>query len=301
MDGVKSVDTPRIDLSSVSEVRLPSGHVYILYYDIKEQKPVMLRNNNTSKSAKEQIETLQNNSQNYQSDDALYNTNGLLEMEKQYTREEVILVPVDQIDKYQYLLSTKSAEESKTISILIKNKDRFNPKLKYINFEECLAIDENNNVIVCYYNNITNQYDVRYADMVKYEKNEDEKAASTNIDDIDYDNIINTIEISNQPVEVAGCMIDLNTLEQYNNYPEVFEKTQMQPEQRTLWQRLLEAYRRRKQLQNGSTKPNMKTLSPNYKKAGFTNQFLAVSLAGFTIGIMVAVLFIVIKKFYGFF
>ena len=297
MDGVKSVDTPRIDLSSVSEVRLPNGNVYIVYYDNKEQKPVMLKNNDPSKSAKEQIAQLQNHSQNYQSYDASYNTNGILEMEKKYTREEVILVPVDQIDKYQYLLSTKSDEEKKTISILIKNKDRFNPKLKYVNFEECIAVDENSNVIVCYYNKNTNQYDVRYADTVRYEKNEDEKVSGLDVDSINYDDIINTIETSNQPVEVSGYMIDLNILEQYNNYPEVFEKTEMQQVQRTIWIRLLEAFRRRNQLRVDSN-TKIKVLSPDKKKAGFTNQLLTVSLAGFTIGIIVAILFVVIKKFF---
>ena len=42
----------------------------------------------------------------------------------------------------------------------------------------------------------------------------------------------------------------------------------------------------------------IKVLSPDKKKAGFTNQLLTVSLAGFTIGIIVAILFVVIKKFF---
>ena len=295
-----SENTPRVDLSSVEEVILQNGKKYIKYFDLKENKPVMLKNSDSNKSAREQIENLQNHSQNYNSQDALFNTNGILDMEKKYTKEEIILVPIDQIDKYQYLLNNMTPEQNKALNIFIKNKDNFNPKLKYINLDECLAIDEENKVITCLYNKNTNQFDVRYANVVKYEK--EEKVVSNNIeaniDNINFEAIIDTIEVNNQPIEVEGYMVDINTLEQYNNYPEVLERKEMAPKERNIWMRLLDIYRKRKQKQivNADT-PKVKTLKTN-KKAGFANQLLTVSLAGFTIGIVVSALFVIIKNMF---
>lgn len=302
MEDIKKSDTEnnRVDLSSVEEVTLPNGDRYIKYFDLKENKPVMLKNIDTNKSAREQIENLQNNSQNYNSKDALYNTNGILDMEKKYTREEIILVPIDQIDKYQYLLNGMTIEQNKALNIFIKNKDNFTPKLKYINLDECLAIDEENKVITCLYNRNTNQFDVRYANVVKYEKEEQivSNNVDVNVDNINYEAIIDTIEVNNQPVEVEGYIIDMNTLEQYYNYPEVLERKEMLPKERTIWIRLLDIYRNRKQKQvMNADKPKIKVKAPN-KKAGFANQLLTVSLAGFTIGIVVAALFVIIKNMF---
>lgn len=139
-----AIDKPNIDLSSVEEVLLPDGHRYVKYVDDKGI-PTMLEIND-DKKANEVIEGIQ------------VKTNGFDMLDdKKYSRENIILVPIDKIGEYQYAFNNMTSEQKTIISLFIKNKDRFNPKLKYINADESIAIDENNKVITAVINKTTNR------------------------------------------------------------------------------------------------------------------------------------------------
>lgn len=294
---------PKVNLSNVREIQLPNGSKYIMYTDSKTNEPVMLKSL-SDKSVKEQIEGLQNASISFNSSDSLYNTNGVLDTERKYTKEQLDIIHIENIFQYKHILDQMPFEKSRAILIFVRNSDKFNPKLKYLNLEEGIAIDASNNVISCEYNKNTNQFDVKVANAVAYQHEEviESNYVETNIDNIDYDAIIDTIEDSNQPVEIEGYMIDMTTMQQYVNYPEIIERKEMAPKERMIWQRVLMAYQKKmeKRLVN-IDKPKIKVLSNNrkdLKKAGFASELLTVSLAGFSVGVIFAAIVVIIKNIF---
>ena len=302
----EKIETPRVDLRSVEEVFLPDGKKYIKFLDLKENRTVMFRNN-SDKSVEEQIEKLQGNLLNSDIKNVLDNTNGILDSEKKYDRDGIILVPINQIDKYQYMLNGLSQEQKRVVSIFIKNKDRFNHPILYINFEDGIALDETNRVICCWFNKDTNQYDVRYADVVKYETEEkyDLNNIDATIDDIDYDVILETLEVENSKIEVGGYYIDKDSLEQYYNYPEIFERKNLQPKEKLIWEKILNAYKLKKNMkENENNSQKIKKMEirnqkfSNNKVSGFANNMLMASLSGFTIGLLFSIIFLLVKKFF---
>lgn len=304
MNGVKTEnnkDISKLDLSTIEQIILPNGNGYIKYFDNLQNRPVMLKTANSTIPVKEQIEKLQSHSHNLNSQNTMYNTKKLAEIERKYTREEIILVPVDQLDKYQYLINDVDPQSMKLVSIFVKNKDRFNPPIKYINFDDCIALDEMNRAIVCQYNETTGQYDVRYADVIKHEK--EEKVVYNDIEatvsNSDYSAIVDTIEITNRPVEVSGYMIDLQTLQQFYDYPELFERKEMKQNERYIWTKILEVYKIKKNLKDDiNDKHKVFVKKKDNKKAGFANHLLTASLAGFTVGIVFAILIAIIQHLF---
>ena len=245
-----------------------------------------------------------NASISFNSSDSLYNTNGVLDTERKYTKEQLDIIHIENIFQYKHILDQMPFEKSRAILIFVRNSDKFNPKLKYLNLEEGIAIDASNNVISCEYNKNTNQFDVKVANAVAYQHEEviESNYVETNIDNIDYAAIIDTIEDSNQPVEIEGYMIDMTTMQQYVNYPEILERKEMAPKERMIWQRVLMAYQKKmeKRLVN-IDKPKIKVLSNNrkdLKKAGFASELLTVSLAGFSVGVIFAAIVVIIKNIF---
>ena len=90
-------DKPKVDLSSIEEVRLDNKHRYIKYFDLNKDKPVMLRMDIGNNSTKEIIEGIQKGSISFNSSDALNNTMGILEMEAKRTRVNLTIIPISQI------------------------------------------------------------------------------------------------------------------------------------------------------------------------------------------------------------
>lgn len=160
-----------IDLSSVEEVFLnnekKNNERYIKYYDEKNKMPVMLK---TDKPVKEVIEKLQDKSINFKSNDANHNTMGLLNLEEKYTKHKLEIIPIDELNEYSF--NDLSSDQVNIINLFVKNKDRFNPKLKYINLEKQIALDEKNNVITCIVDKEKNRIDFRQANKVVHKHEE---------------------------------------------------------------------------------------------------------------------------------
>lgn len=304
MNDIKAQDNismPKLHLSNVEQVVLPNGKQYIKYFDNRQNKPIMLKTSGLTESEREQIKNLQNNSRDNNSQDTIYNATELMELRRKYVREEAILVPVDQLGKYQYLFDSIDLESRKIVSIFVKNKDRFNPPIKYINFDDCLALDAMNRVIVCQYNKSNGQYNVRYADVVKHDKKE--KAVSNSqeitVNSIDYSAIIDSIEKYGSAIEVAGYMIDPQVVYQFYEYPELLARKEMEPKERYIWTKILEAYKAKEiSKSNVNEKPKVLVKKDNNKKAGFASQLLTASLAGFGVGIVFAIMIAIIRNLF---
>ena len=135
-------DKPKVDLSSIEEVRLDNKHRYIKYFDLNKNKPVMLRIDIGNNSTKEIIEGIQRGSISFNSSDALNNTMGILEMEAKRTRVNLTIIPISEMETLP--LESLNKDQLAFIKIIVKNKESYIPKLKFINLEELLVIDENN-------------------------------------------------------------------------------------------------------------------------------------------------------------
>ena len=171
-EDIMNSQEPKVDLSKIEEVKLDNGKTYIKYVDTNTNKPVMLDITDSNKSAQEIIESIQSGSFNFNSNNAIHNTEGILDLENKWTKHNLQIIPVEEINNYLNVIPT---EKKPIIDLFQKNKDNFKPPIKYINVEECIALDTNNNVIMCKFNKDENRYDVKYADATKYEVKKEEK------------------------------------------------------------------------------------------------------------------------------
>lgn len=316
-----------IDLSSVEEVFLDNER-YIKYIDEKNKIPVMLK---TDKPVKEVIEKLQEKSVNFKSLDANYNTMGLLNLEEKYTKHKLNIIPIDKVNEYSTNNLTK--EQINIINLFVRNKDRFNPKLKYINLEKQIALDENNNVITCDIDNEKKRIDFKKANKIEHKKeefsnnqmnnnqnmfnlnqnknelvfnNNDNNSLNSSNDsiNIDIDSLIDNVVYKNIPVEIDGEIIDKSTFDKYYNYRELLAT--MSPNKRDIWMKIIAKYEKKIEEQNKQDNLNNppKTLvktdnkNNNSNNAGFATDMLTTFVSGFAVGLIISLLlFVLIRVF----
>lgn len=266
-------DKPKVDLSSIEEVRLDNKHRYIKYFDLNKNKPVMLRMDIGNNSTKEIIEGIQKGSISFNSSDALNNTMGILEMEAKRTRVNLTIIPISQIETIP--LETLNKEQLDFIKIIVKNKDTYIPRLKFINLEELLVIDENNLVKQCVRDQVTNELTFKSADVVKYEQNQklETNMVTGSFDDIDFEAEVSLIVESYEPVLIKGYQFDKQAMEYYAKNPSLIEQSSMEEKQKTIWRKLIEFYKKRKE-----NPPKVRKLTYD-KKAGFATERLTFSLS----------------------
>ena len=284
---------PSIDLNSVDEVYLDDGKKLLKFIDLNNNKPVMLDISNDNMSVKEIIESIQKGSYSFNSDDAIYNTSGILDVQKKYSKHELRIVPVDKISQIRpYIPDNKL----KIVSLFEKNKDKFNPNIKYICVFDDLALDEDNRVIACSFDDIKKQYDVRYADTTKYEKENKivNESNQINTDNDDYDLAVEQLLIYNKPVLVSGYSIDIDRLIQYSADPELLEGQTMSDKEKMVWNKIINIYLKKKNVKHD--KPKVKTLTSKNRANAFTSSSLNIFTSGVTVGLVMSFLIYMIIK-----
>lgn len=293
-------ELPKIDLSTITEVKLPNGHVYVKYNIVTSDIPVMLRIDISNMSIKKIIEGIQNNSDSYNSMNSLDNTYNILGVQRKYIRDEAKIIPIKLIDIN--MLNGLDTISIKIVSYYLKNMDNFIPKLKYINFQELLAINEEGRVITCSYDAQNDKVIPRFADVVQYNKKEGQinEKIEGSFENFDFEATLDRIENSNEEVEINGEKINIQTLDNYDNYPELIERKTMNDNARNILRELLAKYRLRKMKKEEQAKlnnpPKIRTLKINHK--AFVSNSIITFLSGFTAGIILAlVLFILIRLF----
>lgn len=254
-------DVTSFHLKIMGKVRLPNGGVYIKYYDEKNNKTVLIRKGTVS--------------------------------------EEIHLIPIDQLDRYQYLMNALTDEQRKIANLLINNIDKFNVPVEYINFENGIVIDEQNHVIGCEYDKKVKNYVVRYINEIPAPKQSTTKVVRedelTKVSNDKYQNIINSLIQNGRPVEISGFFIDLNTIKNYYSHPE--EVNNLQSEEKEIIVGLLNAYKNKIQINKVEQEmPKIKTKKNKKNSVGM--QVLKASLSGFALGFVLSVLFLVAKKFF---
>ena len=148
--------------------------------------------------------------------------------------------------------------------------------MKFINLEELLVIDENNLVKQCVRDVTTNELTFKSADVVKYEQNQklETNMVTGSFDDIDFEAEVSIIIESFEPVLIKGYQFDKETMELYTENPSLIEKSKMEEKQKSIWRKLVEFYRKRK-----DNPPKVRKLTLFDKKAGFATERLTLSLS----------------------
>lgn len=314
-------DKPKIDLNSVEEVKLPNGHRYIKYIDLEKDIPVMLMINEASKTTKEIIDGLQIGSFSYSASDVMGS-------ERNFKNQEILIIPIEKIDNYQYAFNNMNTEQRQIVNLYIKNKDSFNPHLRYINVDEGIAIDDLGKVITCMFNPQTNRYDVKYSDVVKYEKENVTKENDT-LDSFDLEAILVDIVENNKTINVEGCTISKALIEEYakniglenNNIEEKIKNrfkntnsllkiinelsiiykdkygTDFQSGNNSLSNAKVKVKVPSGTARFGGNQPAEYSFNPNINNMGYASQILTVSLATFAIGVIFGILIFALKLF----
>ena len=304
-DKEKVDSLPKVDLGTVTEVRLPNGHVYVKYNTLNSDIPILLRVDGSNKSVKDIIEGIQQSSNDYNSKIAINNTYDILSVEKKYVREEIKLVPVEFINNNEMFTGLNDYSK-KIISYYLNNKNKFQPKLKYINFKELIAINEDGNVITCYYDSQTDKYFPKFADTVKYSNTVEQVKDNSEggIVSIDYDDVLDRIENNNEEIEVFGEKINVETLENYDSYPELIDRKTMSDHTRDIIRNLILKYRLRKNMREQQSKqidpPKIKSykINPGDNRAAFANQILIAFLSGFATAIIISLIIFMIMRLF---
>lgn len=300
VSGKLSDDKPRVDLSNIEEVILPNGQRFIKYVNPKDNSTMMLRYDNTNLSFIELFESIQMMSSSYQTQDASFNAEGIFQSQQRNVMQPVLLITFDQLEKSERRLNTLNFEQRKALNYFIQYRKSFEEvygiKIKYLYPEECFAVDEKGMVISCNYVPGKDQPDIRVANVVK--SVEDEKNMIGNVcgyfDDAYFASAIEYIEQFNQPMEVDGVIIDTNTLEEIRNNPDIVDS--MQPSRKRSVMERLAIILKNKKVDPPKVKVHIKMDEKNQKNAAFVSKIMMASLAGFTVGIFVAILIFYIIK-----
>lgn len=197
---------------------------------------------------------------------------------------------------YQKLTDGLSVQKKNEINYLLQVSIALN--LKSINIEYSIGIDNNNNVIGAKFNETTNQCEIEKATVLKFENDKkivDENNYEVEIENIDFDNLLSQIEVSNDsPIEISGEQIKRSDIEKYYEYPELIERESMSQKRRMIINRLLETYKKRLELQKEKA-PKEKQMILLKRNDGFANEMLFALVVGFTSGVILALFLFTIR------
>jgi len=280
-----------IKLENMEQINFKDGRQFFKLHDPKSDTYIMIENLNRSQNMSEQFKEIQNTLMSAQTKNGGINAREIYQSEAKYTRNVLMLVPINESMQYLYKLDNMDKKKKQVLITLIKNSE--NLYLRFINFENGFAIDRNGKVINGKYNDSTNKVELDVADTLRFDA---DKVTSLNTDyedidlsNVDFDKLAEEIEISDDmPMEIAGEKIDPKYVKQVNDYPELMERDQrMTNKQRTIIAHILAAMKQRQlKKQNSLEKQKVYVLNNgNKNQAAFVNKMLLALLSGVVIGL----------------
>lgn len=200
-------ETFNVNVGDIRTISLQNNKELFQFYDLKNQRMVVLENQQNEISLSNQLEELKklNNNSAEDSKDIL---------KEQSVRENIELkfIPINEIDKYMYLTNNFSENDLLKLSTLIKNS--YNLGIDIINIENIIGMNNAGEIYEASYNNIEQKYVVYKSDEINSnEKNETVEnkenkndVESYNIDEVEsldnkeeIENIDDTLELAEKP------------------------------------------------------------------------------------------------------
>ena len=261
-----------LNLEQIKHIKLNEGKEFFEFVDPKTKTVKMVENIDYNRDLKTQFQESQNNLSSSQSEDAKENAENTFKHNLKYKNKETELISIEEFktNKYHYIRQVRELEtikKNKIIALLHKQKEL---KLEYINLENGIGIDEEQNVIDVKYDFISNKAEFVNPLTISY-NNTLQEGNDMDVDDVDLstinlDDVLNQLNIvddinvtEEKQVEVSGVTIDSKTVAQVYEMPEILDKdTNMNKKQRTVYRALLDKMKNR--FSKGKNKKNGKQL-----------------------------------------
>lgn len=192
-----------ISLENIEYKKLKSGIDIIAFHDPNLNRKRII-DYSYAKSLVTEFTNIQNNNVAFQTEDYDANTNAIAQSEAdKNANRELDMIDIERAkNEYNELIKRIPNQDPKKVSSVLKIiAEASKRNIKYINFENMLALDEKGNIIESYYNEKTNQ--------VVLESPEDYKASveyvdnKQNVDNVEEIEQGNEIENNVQNVEIT--------------------------------------------------------------------------------------------------
>lgn len=151
-----------LDLVNIDHMKLQSGIDVIAFYDDKIGRKRIIDYSN-AKSLVEEFTNIQNSNKNFQTDNFQNNTDLIAKAEAtKNINKELDMIDINRAknEYFELMKRVKDNDPTKIQSIneIIKEAEKRN--IKFINFENMIALDENGNIIESFYNSKTDKYEL---------------------------------------------------------------------------------------------------------------------------------------------
>lgn len=153
-----------LNLDIIDFMKLQSGIEIIAFYDENEKRKRIIEYS-VAKSLAEEFSKIQNANDNYQSQDYEANTLAIAKQQAEVNNRKLELDMIDIENEKEYSERIRQIDDPIKLQNIknlldlakIKNANNDGNKIKYINIENMIALDEKNNIIESYYDAKTNQ------------------------------------------------------------------------------------------------------------------------------------------------
>ena len=298
-----------IRLTDIEEVILPNGKEYFKFYNPDDQTIKMIENLHDSKNLNEQFTEFQKSISTSQSENERQNARAVFDYHLKFYNIELPLISVRELkgnkSAYKYQFDDLDPKKKKAIRILIENMDYLD--LQYINLEEAVGIDKDNNVIVATYNPLTDQCELSAAERRSYDQGQVSITASDeyytfDIRDEEFDELANIVDDENEktndtrPVAIRNHAINVAFAKQAYQYPEIIERSELSDFEKMLYRGLIAAISRKRQKAQGLNKNKQYVLTPKKpNQAAFVDSVLLALLLGFSSGLLMTLIYMTFK------
>ena len=298
-----------IRLTDIEEVILPNGKEYFKFYNPDDQTIKMIENLHDSKNLNEQFTEFQKSISTSQSENERQNARAVFDYHLKFYNIELPLISVRELkgnkSAYKYQFDALDPKKKKAIRILIENMDYLD--LQYINLEEAVGIDKDNNVIVATYNPLTDQCELSAAERRSYDQGQVSITASDeyytfDIRDEEFDELANIVDDENEktndtrPVAIRNHAINVAFAKQAYQYPEIIERSELSDFEKMLYRGLIAAISRKRQKAQGLNKNKQYVLTPKKpNQTAFVDSVLLALLLGFSSGLLMTLIYMTFK------
>lgn len=312
----KISETYGISLDNIEHIRLRSGEEYYKFYDARTNRDLILSQNNKDKNLSEEFQEVQNGISGAHSEDALQNGEDIFKYQRMHTNNEVHLYAIEEIENNPLLLGDLDVEQLKALSTLLKNKEKL--KIKYINPDTGLAIDEEHKVITAELDKNKEKYEIMYPQEYGYTSAEDSKEGPSVSDDPNQSEVIDansegksiietffsdTVDepVENEeitdPDEIDEELVDPERVRMYYEYPEMLDRdTTLTEEERNRYLKAVEKHNEEVEKERSlDDPPKVLVKTKPTSSQGFASALLLALFAGYVAGIITLIMFRIIN------
>ena len=263
-----------LNLEQIKHIKLNEGKEFFEFIDPNTKQVKMVENIDYKRDLKTQYEDSQNNSVDLKGDNAKENAENTFKQNLKYKNKETELISIEDFksNKYHYIRRVRELEtinRNKIIALLHRQKEL---NLEYINLENGLGIDDEQNVIDVKYDFINNKAEFVNPLTISYnnslQDNNEIDVEDVDLSTINFDEVLDQLSIVDDDVQVteekqvnvSGVTIDSKKVAQVYDMPEIIDRdTTMNKKQRTIYRALIDAIKKRKSKKQA--KKNGKTLT----------------------------------------